>query len=95
MKIACPTVRRERAASRRFRFICYVALEKMQEGEAKLAAMAAFVADPFLKFVVVVDHDVDINSDTEVLHGCHAGARRHRHLHGAVCQGLAARSCFL
>ena len=40
----------------------------MQEGEAKLAAMAAFVADPFLKFVVVVDHDVDINSDTDVLH---------------------------
>jgi 2,5-furandicarboxylate decarboxylase 1 len=40
----------------------------LQEGEAKLAAMAAFVADPFLKFVVVVDHDVDINSDTDVLH---------------------------
>jgi 2,5-furandicarboxylate decarboxylase 1 len=40
----------------------------MQEGEAKLAAMAAFVADPFLKFVVVVDHDVDINNDTDVLH---------------------------
>ena len=52
----------------RYRFICYVALEKMQEGEAKLAAMAAFVADPFLKFVVVVDHDVDINNDTDVLH---------------------------
>ena len=31
-------------------------------------AMAAFVADPFLKFVVVVDHDVDITSDTDVLH---------------------------
>jgi 2,5-furandicarboxylate decarboxylase 1 len=40
----------------------------MIEGEAKQAAMAAFVADPFLKFVVVVDHDVDITSDTEVLH---------------------------
>jgi hypothetical protein len=40
----------------------------MNEGEAKLAAMAAFVADPFLKFVVVVDHDVDIDSDTDVLH---------------------------
>ena len=52
----------------RYRFICYVAMEKMQEGEAKLAAMAAFVADPFLKFVVVVDHDVDINNDTDVLH---------------------------
>jgi 2,5-furandicarboxylate decarboxylase 1 len=69
VKIACPTVRAVNVPrSGRFRFICYVALEKMQEGEAKLAAMAAFVADPFLKFVVVVDHDVDINSDTDVLH---------------------------
>jgi 2,5-furandicarboxylate decarboxylase 1 len=40
----------------------------MSEGEAKLAAMAAFVADPFLKFVVVVDHDVDIDNDIDVIH---------------------------
>ena len=40
----------------------------MIEGEAKQAAMAAFVADPFLKFAVVVDHDVDIGSDADVMH---------------------------
>ena len=40
----------------------------MIEGEAKQAAMAAFVADPYLRMVVVVDHDVDVSSDTEVLH---------------------------
>ena len=69
IKIACPTVRAVNVPrAGRFRFICYVAIEKMQEGEAKLAAMAAFVADPFLKFVVVVDHDVDIDNDTDVLH---------------------------
>jgi 2,5-furandicarboxylate decarboxylase 1 len=69
VKIACPTVRTVTVPrSGRYRFICYVAIEKMSEGEAKLAAMAAFVADPFLKFVVVVDHDVDINNDTDVLH---------------------------
>jgi 2,5-furandicarboxylate decarboxylase 1 len=69
IRIACPTVRAVNVPrAGRYRFICYVALEKMQEGEAKLAAMAAFVADPFLKFVVVVDHDVDINNDTDVLH---------------------------
>ena len=69
VKVACPTVRAVNVPrSGRFRFFCYVAIEKMMEGEAKLAAMAAFVADPFLKFVVVVDHDVDINSDTDVLH---------------------------
>jgi 2,5-furandicarboxylate decarboxylase 1 len=69
VKIACPTVRAVTVPrSGRFRFICYISIEKMMEGEAKLAAMAAFVADPFLKFVVVVDHDVDISKDTDVLH---------------------------
>jgi 2,5-furandicarboxylate decarboxylase 1 len=69
VKIACPTVKAvaiPRAG--RYRFVCYIAIENMIEGEAKQAAMAAFVADPFLKFVVVVDHDVDVTSDTEVLH---------------------------
>jgi 2,5-furandicarboxylate decarboxylase 1 len=69
VRIACPTVRAVNVPrAGRFRFMCYVAIEKMHEGEAKLAAMAAFVADPFLKFVVVVDHDVDIQNDTDVLH---------------------------
>ena len=69
VRIACPTVRAVTVPrSGRFRFMCYVAIEKMIEGEAKQAAMAAFVADPFLKFVVVVDHDVDIDNDTDVLH---------------------------
>lgn len=68
VRIACPLVRAvamPRAGC--YRFICYVAIESMIEGEAKQAAMAAFVADPFLKFVVVVDHDVDVASDADVL----------------------------
>ena len=69
VRIACPTVRAVAVPrSGRYRFNCYVAIERMHEGEAKLAAMAAFVADPFLKFVVVVDHDVDIEQDSDVLH---------------------------
>jgi 2,5-furandicarboxylate decarboxylase 1 len=69
VKIACSTVRAVTVPRcGRYRFVCYVAIEKVNEGEAKLAAMAAFVADPFLKFVVVVDHDVDIDNDSEVLH---------------------------
>jgi 2,5-furandicarboxylate decarboxylase 1 len=69
VRIACPTVRAVAVPrSGRHRFSCYVAIETMHEGEAKLAAMAAFVADPFLKFVVVVDHDVDIEQDSDVLH---------------------------
>ena len=39
----------------------------MIEGEPKQAAMAAFVADAYLKFVVVVDEDVDVTSDKAVL----------------------------
>ena len=69
VKIACPTVK-DVAIPRAgcFRFFCYIAIKNMIEGEAKQAAMAAFVADPFLKFVVVVDEDVDVNSDTDILH---------------------------
>jgi 2,5-furandicarboxylate decarboxylase 1 len=79
VKIACPTVRAiaiPRAG--RFRFMCFIAIEKMMEGEAKQAAMAAFVADPFLKFVVVVDHDVDVYNDTEVLHAIATRVRADR-----------------
>jgi 2,5-furandicarboxylate decarboxylase 1 len=54
--------------SGRSRYICYVAMDKAIEGDAKNAAMAAFAADPFLKYVVVVDEDVDITSDSDVLH---------------------------
>lgn len=52
----------------RARYICYVQMEKLIEGDPKNAAMAAFTADPFLKYVVVVDDDVDITNDTDVLH---------------------------
>ena len=79
VRIACPTVRAVAVPrAGRFRFICYIAIERMIEGEAKAAAMAAFVADPFLKYVVVVDHDVDIDSDTEVLHAIATRVRADR-----------------
>lgn len=69
VKIACPTVKAvHMPLSGRCRFICYIAMEKIIEGDPKNAAMAAFAADPFLKFVIVVDHDVDILNDSEVLH---------------------------
>jgi 2,5-furandicarboxylate decarboxylase 1 len=54
--------------SGRSRYICYVQMEKLIEGDPKNAAMAAFTADPFLKYVVVVDEDVDITNDSEVWH---------------------------
>ena len=55
-------------ASGRCRFICYVAIDKVIEGEPKNACMAAFAADTFLKYVIVVDEDVNVLNDAEVLH---------------------------
>ncbi|MEC8463620.1 MAG: UbiD family decarboxylase, partial [Pseudomonadota bacterium] len=57
---------------------CYIAIDRKIEGEAKAAAMAAFVTDPFLKFAIVVDHDVDITSDTEVMHAIATRVRADR-----------------
>jgi 2,5-furandicarboxylate decarboxylase 1 len=69
VKMASPKVRAVHVpTSGRCRFICYLSIEKIIEGEPKNAAMAAFAADPFLKYVVVVDQDVNILSDEEVLH---------------------------
>ncbi len=69
VKLASPKVRAvHMPTSGRCRFICYLAIEKIIEGEPKNAAMAAFAADPFLKYVVVVDQDVNVLSDEEVLH---------------------------
>lgn len=69
VRIASPSVKGVYVPpSGRCRYICYVALEKLVEGDPKNAAMAAFAADPFLKYVVVVDDDVDILNDADVLH---------------------------
>lgn len=69
VKLASPKVRAvHMPPSGRCRFICYLSVEKIVEGEPKNAAMAAFAADPFLKYVVVVDQDVNILNDEEVLH---------------------------
>jgi 2,5-furandicarboxylate decarboxylase 1 len=69
VRIASPTVRQVYVPPCGCcRFICYIAMEKLIEGDPKNAAMAAFAADPFLKFVVVVDHDVDILNDSDVMH---------------------------
>jgi 2,5-furandicarboxylate decarboxylase 1 len=59
------------------RYICFVQMEKLIEGDPKNAAMAAFAADPFLKYVVVVDEDVDIMNDSAVWHAIANRVRFH------------------
>lgn len=49
------------------RFHCYVSIDKRCEGEAKLAAMAAFTGSELLKHVVVVDADIDVYDEEQVL----------------------------
>jgi 2,5-furandicarboxylate decarboxylase 1 len=49
------------------RYICYLSLKQRVGGEARDAIMAAFVCDWHLKYVIAVDEDVDVFTDTEVL----------------------------
>lgn len=66
--MACPTVKDVfMAPSGCCRLSCYVSIHKRHEGEAKNVIGAVFASDPFIKYVVVVDDDVNIFSDSAVL----------------------------
>jgi 2,5-furandicarboxylate decarboxylase 1 len=49
------------------RFHCYLSIKKRSEGEAKLAAMAAFSGSELIKHVIVVDDDIDVYQEEQVL----------------------------
>ena len=67
VQVACPTVKDVfMPPSGCCRLTCYLSIEKRHEGEAKNAACAAFAADPFIKYVVVVDSDIDIFNDSSI-----------------------------
>ena len=68
VKMACPTVRDIfMPPSGCCRLICYISIDKRHEGETKNAICAAFAADPFIKYAVVVDTDINIFDDFSVL----------------------------
>lgn len=48
-------------------FHCYVALRPQLAGEARQVILALLGWDPYLKLVVAVDDDIDVESDAEVL----------------------------
>jgi len=50
------------------RYICYIQIKKLLDGEPKAAIFGALAADPFIKYCVVVDEDVDIFDEKSVLH---------------------------
>ncbi len=67
IQVACPTVKDVfMPPSGCCRLTCYISIEKRHEGEAKNAICAAFAADPFIKYAVVVDSDVDIFNDSNI-----------------------------
>lgn len=67
-RMACPTVRDVYMPTAGCcRFLCFVSIKKRMEGEPKNVACAAFAVDPFIRYVVVVDEDVDIFDDSQVL----------------------------
>ncbi len=67
IQVACPTVKDVfMPPSGCCRLTCYISIEKRHEGEAKNAICAAFAADPFIKYAVVVDSDVDIFNDSDI-----------------------------
>ncbi|MBI2873805.1 MAG: UbiD family decarboxylase [Firmicutes bacterium] len=49
------------------RFIAYISIAQKAEGEARVAAMAAFPPFDELKIVVVVDEDIDVFNERQVL----------------------------
>lgn len=68
VRMACPTVKDVfMPPSGCCRLSCYVSIHKRHEGEAKNAVGAVLASDPFIKYVVVVDDDVNIYSDSAVL----------------------------
>ncbi len=68
VRTTCPTVQDVyMPPSGCCRFTCYVSIKKRHEGEAKNAIAAALASDPFIKYVVVVDDDVNIFDDGAIL----------------------------
>lgn len=67
-RVACPSVRDVyMPPSGCCRFLCFISIKKRLEGEPKNVACAAFASDPFIRYVVVVDEDVNIFDELEVL----------------------------
>ncbi len=66
LKKVVPTVRGVSLPNSGVRYVAYVALEKVNEGDAKNVILAALSMSPYLKFVVVVDPDIDIQNESDV-----------------------------
>jgi 2,5-furandicarboxylate decarboxylase 1 len=67
VQVACPTVKDiYMPPSGYCRLTCYISIQKRHEGEPKNAICAAFGVDPFIRYAVVVDTDVNIFDDSSM-----------------------------
>lgn len=64
---AVPTTKAVRIPFYGGSFSAYLSVSKLRDGDGKQALLAAFAVDHFLKHVIVVDEDIDVNDDTAVL----------------------------
>ncbi|MBI2881899.1 MAG: UbiD family decarboxylase [Candidatus Tectomicrobia bacterium] len=61
-----PTVKAVALPNSGVRYVAYVSLEKVNEGDAKNVILATLSSSPYVKLVVVVDPDIDIHNESEV-----------------------------
>jgi 2,5-furandicarboxylate decarboxylase 1 len=59
---------------------CYISIAKKVEGEAKMAAFAAFSTHASIKHVYIVDDDIDVFNESEVLWAMATRFEAHRDL---------------
>jgi UbiD family decarboxylase len=56
------------------RFVCYISLKKVEEGQPKQVALQALAHVPALQTVIVVDEDIDVFTEEDVLWAVHVYA---------------------
>jgi 2,5-furandicarboxylate decarboxylase 1 len=67
VKVAIPGVKNvSLPISGTCRHMGYISMRKDFDGQGKIAAMAALVADPMMKMAVIVDDDIDVTNESEV-----------------------------
>jgi 2,5-furandicarboxylate decarboxylase 1 len=66
LKKVCPTVRVVALPKSGVRYVAYISLEKVNEGDAKNVLLAVLSMDPYLKFAVAVDPDIDVYNESDV-----------------------------
>ncbi len=74
-------------------FHAYMSMKKTADGQPRHALMLLLGLDPYLKFVVAVDEDVNVFDEEEVLWAMATTVPgRHRHVHGAAGVLQSSRS---